>query len=1321
MSSLPFYDLARFSLLDMTGCSASLRALGVGARSMEAAAQQAVLFFYNSFRDAHERRACTLVRFFKTHAYGALPPDLQTVAQSVFAGEPPAHDAACITLMATAGEQPEWNATQYSRHHRAIPLIGDPFSARFPMFSQLFRQLGVSLPMKASYTTNAVIGRSGQSFDVFYVSDALGSSLVPDQQDFVIPYGIRSVLGFGGSLPSGDVFAMVLFSKVRIQRHTADLFKTLTLSLKVALLPFDGGTIFDGAPERAPIRRRASDKAAHLHRSPYITALEELLTVQEQTVAASIARGRRVEEALVDASTKLSAVVGSAREVIIFIDQAGAIRSWNEQAEAMFGYTANEVWGNPSTIILPYGFLDAHATLLKQALDEPGYTPAGISCGSVGRRKDGTCFPVEVKMASWRGKTGIICTAIIHDATEQRFAEAAIARSESRLSNLIQYAPDAIFTLSLDGVVTSLNPAFETITEWKPAEWIGKPFTTLVHPDDRSLAEELFRVTMKDEAAVRTTFRIESKSRGMVTAEFVITPQVEDGDVVGLLGIARDITDRKYIEEALRESEARLRSIVDSSGDGILSINDRGIVIFWNKGAEAIFGYAAEEMVGKDVTAIIPERFRAAHSKGLIRAAGASKISGDGNMTELIGCRKDGTEFPIEFSLATWTARGDTFFTAIIRDISDRKRVDQALQALAGDTATAAGEDFFRFLVSKLASALNVRCVLIGELNPDHTITARVVWVDGSAAENVHSEVYGTPNAEVLEKGLCYYPKHVRQVFPNDAFLRAMAAESYCGSRIHERSGRPIGVLAACHDKPWNVSSNAMHIMTVFAARAGLELERRRAEEALRDSQVRLTKAQEMAHLGSYEIPVDSAKKLHWSDEVFRILDREPGSDLLSPQEYRDDIVHPDDRIHVEESIRDAVAGDAPYNVEYRVRLPGGGVRWVHSVAEAVRNHEGKVIKFVGTLMDITERKVAELALRESEERYRSVIETAGSIILVLAPDNRILEWNREAESVYGWRRDEAIGRDLEVCFPGDIQRVLKDHLGQVMAGKEIRGIETAICARGRVRVLCWNLDRLVDSQGQATGIIAVAQDITERKRVEEQLHKTLNQVRTLSGRVEVVREEERARIARELHDELGVGLTCLKIDLSRLQSLIGDGSGPWKAPMMDEKIRSMMDFIDTQIVAVQRLVTELRPPVLDDLGLLAALEWQAQDFEHRTGVRCRFSATHPDLPLDSDRASMIFRICQEALTNVARHAHATEVDVSLEVREGTLLLQVKDNGQGVPEEKLFAPQSLGLLGMRERADLFGGHVSIIGQGNRGTTVTMVLPYGEPQPLEGGS
>jgi PAS domain S-box-containing protein len=1321
--SLAYYDLARFSVQDMAECSASLRAFGDGAGSMQAVARQAVQFFYRSFRDSEGRAACALVRLFKTHPCGALPPELHAFAQSVFPGEAPRGDTPCITLLATAGDRPEWNTTVQSRRHRAIPMIDGSFTVRFPMFSQLFADLGVTWPMQTGVGTQALIGRAGHGYNVFYVAEALGSPLVPDQQDFVVPNGVRSILGLGSVLPSGAVYTLVLFSKIRIDRDTAELFKTLTLSLKVALLPFDGGVVFDGDPEaRQTTGSKKPGIAAAVQRDELVHTLRELLTVQEQTVTATIGRERRAEEAVLDSNAKLNAVVGSARDAIIFIDRAGVIRSWSHRAEAMFGYPTRDVWGKPASVILPDGFLDAHASLVAQALREPYYRPSGTNCELVGRRKDGTCFPAEVTLVSWHGKTGMMFTTIVHDATERRFAEATIARSESRLRNLIKHAPDAIFTLTVDGVVTSVNPAFEHITEWTPAECIGKRFATLLHPDDRGMAKDLFQTTISGDTAVRSVFRIESRHRGVTTAELVVAPQVEEGAVVGFLGIARDITDRKLIEEALRESEARLRSIVDSSGDGILSINARGHVIFWSKGAEAMFGYTADEIVGGNVTVIMPERFRQAHSQGLIHAADAGRLGANRRMTELMGRRKDGTEFPIEFSLASWSAWGETYFTGIVRDISDRKRIDHALQALAGDTPTEPGKDFFQFVVSKLAAALDVRCVVIEELNDDGTVTTRAIWIDGHPAPNETRAISGTPVAEVLKRGICSYSKQVRELFPDDSLLRDLSAESYCGSPIHERSGRPIGVLSAIHDKPWRVSTDALRIMPVFAARAGLELERRHAEEAFRDSQARLTKAQEMAHLGSYEVSIDPMKPIQWSDDVYRILGREPGSRPITPAEYRADVVHPDDRPQVEERFRRAIEGDDFYNVEYRVRLPGGGIRWVHSRAELVRDHQGQPVKLLGTLMDITERKVAELALRESEERYRSVIETAGSIILVLSPDGKILEWNHEAESVYGWPRQEVIGRDcFELCLPADTQGLLKDHLEQVLAGKEIRGIETMVSTRNRrSRILYWNLSRLEGSQGNATGIIAVAQDITERKRTEEQLHATLNQVRTLSGRVEVVREEERARIARELHDELGVGLTCLKIDLSRVQNLIG-GTGAVNHAAIDDKIRFMMDFIDTQIAAIQRIVTELRPPVLDDLGLLAALEWQAQDFEQRTGVRCRFSATHPDFPLDSDRASMIFRICQEALTNVARHAHATEVKVSLEVRDGTLLLQVKDNGRGVSDEKLFAPQSLGLLGMRERADLFGGHVTIVGQRDLGTTVTMAIPYGEPQQPDDAS
>jgi signal transduction histidine kinase len=206
------------------------------------------------------------------------------------------------------------------------------------------------------------------------------------------------------------------------------------------------------------------------------------------------------------------------------------------------------------------------------------------------------------------------------------------------------------------------------------------------------------------------------------------------------------------------------------------------------------------------------------------------------------------------------------------------------------------------------------------------------------------------------------------------------------------------------------------------------------------------------------------------------------------------------------------------------------------------------------------------------------------------------------------------------------------------------------------------------------------------------------------------VQEEERTRIARELHDELGVGLTCLKIDLSRLHTMVREETGARALKKVRSRIPSMIEQIDTTIASVQRLVKELRPAILDDLGLVAAIEWQCHDFQKRTDIPCTCATSSDDIAVEPERATALFRICQEALTNTARHAQATAVTVTLESWKNSLRLVVADNGVGIPDTKISNHQSLGLIGMRERVALFGGEITIQGHPEKGTTVTACLP-----------
>jgi signal transduction histidine kinase len=234
--------------------------------------------------------------------------------------------------------------------------------------------------------------------------------------------------------------------------------------------------------------------------------------------------------------------------------------------------------------------------------------------------------------------------------------------------------------------------------------------------------------------------------------------------------------------------------------------------------------------------------------------------------------------------------------------------------------------------------------------------------------------------------------------------------------------------------------------------------------------------------------------------------------------------------------------------------------------------------------------------------------------------------------------------------------------------------------------------------------MIGAMMDITDRKLSEQRLRDSREQLRALSAHMEQVREEERTRIAREIHDELGQALTGLKLDLSWFCARL-----PNHPALLDKSV-GMLKLIDSTVNAVRRLSTELRPAILDNLGLIAAIDWLAQEFQRRTGVSCEFITAEDDLVIDQERTTALFRITQEALTNVARYASAHSVQILLEREGSQLLLRVTDDGRGITEADQRSTHSFGLLGMRERAHLLRGTFEIKGQSGRGTTLTVRIP-----------
>jgi len=244
----------------------------------------------------------------------------------------------------------------------------------------------------------------------------------------------------------------------------------------------------------------------------------------------------------------------------------------------------------------------------------------------------------------------------------------------------------------------------------------------------------------------------------------------------------------------------------------------------------------------------------------------------------------------------------------------------------------------------------------------------------------------------------------------------------------------------------------------------------------------------------------------------------------------------------------------------------------------------------------------------------------------------------------------------------------------------------------------------IYDARGRIAGHFGIQRDVTDRYLANEQLHGSRRQLRALAARLQQVREDERTHIAREIHDELGQALTGLKLDISWMKNRL-----PRDEALMVQ-VESVLERIDGTMDAVRRIATELRPSLLDQLGLAAAIEWQGQEFGSRTGIKVTLELA-PDVgPIPDALGSSTFRILQESLTNVARHAGATRVTIRLRQTPASLTLDVSDDGCGIAEERLSGTDSLGLVGMRERALACGGELAIVGQRGEGTTVSFAVP-----------
>jgi PAS domain S-box-containing protein len=359
--------------------------------------------------------------------------------------------------------------------------------------------------------------------------------------------------------------------------------------------------------------------------------------------------------------------------------------------------------------------------------------------------------------------------------------------------------------------------------------------------------------------------------------------------------------------------------------------------------------------------------------------------------------------------------------------------------------------------------------------------------------------------------------------------------------------------------------------------------------------------------------------------------------------------------------------------------------------------------RIAAIVTDLSGRQQQWQALRKRSELLQAIFDKAPVMISLFDPAGRLLLANPEWERVLGWRVEEAQRSDVMAeVYPDPAYR---RRALEFIQGAENHWADFSMRTR-ESRVIEVSSGRTTLSDGTR---LVFGRNVTERKLAEERLRQSYDELRALSERLRAAREEESARMAREVHDEVGQMLTALRLDVAWLERQL-----PLPAQPVGEeirvKLRAMAQLLDSAADAVHRIASELRPGILDKLGLEAAVEWYVGEFERRTGISCRLTSSLGGEALDPDHATALFRILQEALTNVARHAAASAVEICLAAKAGRVLLAVADNGRGIPADKAADARSLGLIGMRERAQALGGDAVIRRDPAGGTAVEVSLP-----------
>ncbi len=883
------------------------------------------------------------------------------------------------------------------------------------------------------------------------------------------------------------------------------------------------------------------------------------------------------------------------------------------------------------------------------------------------------------------------------------------ADAEVVFRDLLDGANDLIVIFSPEARLLYSNLAFQTALGYSDQELREFCLFDLLHPSCLVQCHEHFQELSK--GAFLQSFETEfvrKDGRSIIFEGNCNRGGQQSGNI---RGIFRDVTERQHAAEALRKSEEKYRNLIEQAPDAIFVAGPDLRIIDLNARATELTGYTREEILQMFTPDFIPpEDILAAPFRMKELRAGKAVLS------ERRVRRKDGTLFPVEIHARILS---DGTLQGIVRDMSERRQAEEALRtkdSLLSESQRIAHIGSWLFDPTGQTTTWSDEMYRLYGVSPETFTT-----IGESFLDLVHAD-----DRTVLTawSAACWDGKQppaieFRAVL-SDGSVRFIRAHGELSVATESRPAYITGTAQDIteHRQSEELVNGQKQVLEMIAINAPLRETLTRLIELIEAQSPEMICSILFLDADGVHIRHGAAPGL--PDSFNRAIDGVvigPSSGSCGTAMFRGK------EVFVEDIQTD------PLWADYRGLANDHGLRacWSAPICDAQKRVLGTFAIYYRQpglpterhrrLIDIATQTAAiaitrqrsEAALRESEGRYRALVEWSPEAITVHR-EGKLLFVNPAAVRMFGARSaQDLIGRPVQDLLESDFDsssaaKVENDSVSGGAPMTEARFVK---------------LDgSSIDVEIQGTSIVYdgepaqhdTLRDITERKRAEAALRTSEEQLRALSARLQSAREEEGTRIAREIHDELGGALTGLKWDLEGIDKVLSELGRANQFDEQREQIRSMTGLIESTINTVRRIASELRPGVLDDLGLVAAIEWQAQQFQARTGIQCDCVASADVVELNRERATAFFRILQEILTNVIRHASATRVDIELQEQDGELQLRVSDNGRGITAAEVENTSSLGLLGMQERALLVGGVVAIAGEAGLGTTVIARVP-----------